>query len=108
MLGHTLAFRPPSIGIRKYPAMPLAQKYAIRQQPEARLVPRSGQSGWFNGNHIDVVTGYDAGEDRFAVHAYITAVDGVRRKLPMVENLADSERDGFAKGWAAIDAFFAG
>jgi len=88
--------------------MALAQKYAIRQQPDTAVAIRSAQSGWFNGNHIDVVTGYDAGADRYAVHVYITAVDGIRRKLPMVESYADSERDGFAKGWSDIEAFFAG
>lgn len=88
--------------------MAIAQKYSIRQQPDAAVALRSAQSGWFNGNHIDVVTGYDAGEDKFAVHVYITAVDGVRRKLPMVDHYVDSEREGFSKGWADVDAFFAG
>ncbi len=88
--------------------MSLAQKYAIRQQPEIAVAVRSAQAGWFNGNQIDVVTGYDAGEDRYAVHVYITAVDGVRRKLPMVDHYVDSEREGFAKGWSDVEAFFAG
>jgi hypothetical protein len=62
--------------------------------------------GSFKGNEIEVVTAYVGADDRYAVHAYITAGDGLRRKLPMVDNLADSEREGLGKGWSAIDAFF--
>ena len=84
----------------------IASQFAIQQAQGSAATVRSAQTGSFNGNLIEVVTGYDAGEDRYAVHAYITAADGVRRKLPMVDNHADTEREGFARGWDAVAAFF--
>lgn len=88
------------------PTVSLASRFSIQQAQDAAATIRSAQTGSFNGNRIEVVTGYDAGEDRYAVHAYITAADDVRRKLPMVDNLVDTERDGFSKGWAAVADFF--
>ena len=84
----------------------IASRFSIQQAQGFAATVRSAQTGSFNGNRIEVVTGYDAGEDLYAVHAYITAADGVRRKLPMVDNYVDTEREGFAKGWNAVAAFF--
>ncbi|MCZ2495424.1 hypothetical protein GN316_01525 [Xylophilus sp. Kf1] len=89
------------------PTVSIPQRFSIQQaQGAAATTVRSMQIGSYQGNQIEVVTGYDAGEDRYAVHAYITAADGVRRKLPMVDHYEDGEREGFARGWNAVAAFF--
>ena len=87
--------------------MTLAGKYGIRMSDNPALPQRKIQLGEIDSNRIEVATLFHPGEDRYIVHAYITAADDVRRKLPMTDNLADTEREAFGKGWAHVDAFFA-
>lgn len=86
--------------------MTLANKYGIRMAENPALPQRIAQTGETESNRIEVASMFDPGEDRYVVHVYVTAADDVRRKLPMTDNLADSEREAFAKGWAHVDAFF--
>jgi hypothetical protein len=91
---------------QEYIEMTLANKYGIKMAENQGLPQRHAQVGETEGNRIEVACLFHPGEDRYVTHVYITAADDIRRKLPMTDNLADSEREAFAKGWAHVDAFF--
>lgn len=64
------------------------------------------EHGSYAGYSIQVVTGYDAVEDRYPVHVYVIDNDGIRTKLALGAIYEDNDLKAFARGWEEVGKHF--
>jgi len=82
-----------------------ADRFAVQHKPSgdrSRLV----EHGSYAGYSIQVVTGYDAVDDRYPVHVYVIDNDGIRTKLALGPVYGTDDVKAFAKGWEEVGKHF--
>lgn len=80
-------------------------RFSVKYRPAgdpSRLIEHGSTAGY----SIQVVTGYDAVEDRYPVHVYVVDSDGVRTKLAIAPIYGEDDVSAFAKGWEAVSNHF--
>jgi len=80
-------------------------RFSVTYRPAgdpSRLV----EYGNWAGYSIQVVTGYDAVEDRYPVHVYVIDNDGVRTNLTVAEVYGEEDVKAFALGWEQVARHF--
>ena len=80
-------------------------RFSVQHRPPgdpSRLVEHGNCPGY----SIQVVTGYDAVEDRYPVHVYLINDEGTRIKLALGPIYEETDVKAFARGWAEVDKHF--
>jgi hypothetical protein len=80
-------------------------RFSVQYRPAgdtSRLVEHGSTAGY----SIQVVTGYDAVEDRYPVHIYVIDNDGLRTKLALGPIYGEDDVSAFARGWEAVGGHF--
>jgi hypothetical protein len=80
-------------------AMLFVTKFNVRQVSDG---PRSVQTGSFRRYEIEVITGYDAINDRFPIHIRAHRSDQPWQRIDSSHAWGTDESDAFQKGWEIV------
>ncbi len=79
--------------------MLFVQRFNVRQVAHA---PRSVQTGSFQDHEIEIVTGYDAVNDRYPIHIRTHRAGGAWQRIESSGTWGADEADAFEQGWKIV------